>query len=211
MSYPDELLPKSNYKECIDTNDLVSYACCLIRRSLKTQEETFDNIGQIRIDAVCEAGREDELYGLSHNVFGIFTEDHLKYRVPHQINPYWDLKTILTDSLSENDYKITDSSVALFVSIPDIHDKIFPHKQIIKNKQTEITVSGRCLVIHKPNVYNYWHFELHFQDYEGNPVKKSDSGWKIDAAKNFIKNVLVEFISDKSPTGNIFPKEIYER
>ena len=211
MTYPDALLPKSSYKKCIDANDLVLHACYLIRRSLKTQEETLDNIGQVRIDAICEIGNDEALYGLSHNVLGVFTKEHLKYSVHHKINIEWVCSVEDIEPLSNDRFGIFDSFVPLYVSIPSIHNRKFPHRRVIKNKSTDTSVDGSCLVVHKPNLYNYWHFELQFLDCENNPIKKSGATWRVDAAKNFIKNILLEFVSVEAPVDSNIPSEIYKK
>ncbi len=211
MTYPDELLPKSSYKKCINANDLVLHTCYLIRRSLKIQEETLDNIGQVRIDAICEIGNDEALYGLSHNVLGVFTKEHLKYSVHHKINIEWVCSVEDIEPLSNDRFEIFDSFVPLYVSIPSIHNREFPHRRVIKNKLTDTSVDGYCLVVHKPNLYNYWHFELQFLDYENNPIKKSGATWRVDAAKNFIKNILLEFVSIEAPVDSSIPSEIYKK
>ncbi len=194
MIYPCELLPKENYT-IIKTENLPDN-CCLIRRSLKDKDYTFDNMGEVRIDAICNTEDEHDMYGLSNNLLSIFKRHHINYRVltdEHKNNAYWN-EGDSTPAIVNIKFEYLQNNPPIFFKVNELHDKDFPYEPPLKNKNnTNKTnkIIGKCKVIHKPTKCNYWHFELNFFDVNETLIKKTSSVWKIEAAKFFIKTYLI--------------------
>ncbi len=192
MEYPTELLPKANYK-IIKTEELDKKQF-LIRRSLVDGNNTFNTLGIVRSDAI--ALEPKDLYGLSNSLFGIFIEKHLQYKQKGASLDKW-LPGNPVPLPHEIDFGLFDDAVPIYFKIIELHKSVFPYEKSEKNNQKTKELRGACLVVHKPVVANYWHFELSFIEENGSDIRRKDGTWREKAAYSFINLTLKIFALKK--------------
>lgn len=206
MDYPKELLPKSNYK-LISTDEL-NNNFSLIRKSKKSKKDSIDNIGDVRLDAICEEEREREVFGLSFNLFGIYKIEHIKITIENRgYHDYWNPEQEPL-SIDEISFSLDNEAFPIFFLILNLHNIDFPYEKTIKNKHTE-SLTGTCRIEHKPTKCNFWHFELSIYSSENNYIKYNSSLWKKKISKYILKSILKIDASTKTPKTIILDKFVY--
>lgn len=207
MDYPKELLPQSNYK-FINTDELEDESS-LIRKSKKNKKDSIDNIGDVRLDAICEENKEREIFGLSFNLFGIYTIEHLRIIVENKdYHEYWKPKQEIL-SINEILFSLDEEAYPIFFSIINIHNIEFPYEKAINNKYTE-SLLATCKIEHKPTKCNYWHFELSIYSSEKNYIIYSSSAWKKRVSKYILKSILKIVASTKIPVTINIDEALYK-
>ncbi len=203
LSYPDILLAKENYIEKINTDSLDKNSN-LVRRSLVSKEETFDNVGDISINALFKTGNEKDFYEWSTNLLGLYTIEHLNFIVKEDDNYN---KNCRLKSITEvQNYEYNVNAIPIFIKLYLLHKSVFPYTK--ENEQYE----GIIYIEHEPLLCNYWHFQVKINDEENNKIKnKNSSTWKTQAAKYFCNTRLKKYcktspIPEPAP---VIDKELY--
>jgi hypothetical protein len=211
IKYPFCIIPKSKYKREIHLLELMpTHSIGFVRRSKKNHEETFDENGILREDAILP----DEIHGFSMNMLGgKFKSTHIKFRVKKPASEHWtgeQIRFLKYYSCIE----ILNPAVPIFFLLADIQEEPFPYEIDIKsskakeltNKKAEEIIDklGRkplinnnklilrgCLKIkHTPNKLNYWHAEIWIYDIEDKPIPKTKSEWTKSAAEYALNDVI---------------------
>ncbi|MBI2269016.1 MAG: hypothetical protein HYU69_01520 [Bacteroidetes bacterium] len=196
MLYPDELLPKPHYKG-IDSDKLTPKSF-LLRKSLNPPDPYNE---EIRVDEIFDKGKE--LFGLSENLFGIYTLEHLKYVASKDKEKNYHSPWQVGDSVIKAEaviFTIEENPAPIFFPVIAIHNVPFPIEKKISvqgnaNPQTK-KISGRIYVQHSPSKCNFWHFELRITEPDNNGEKEikrnstNTGDWRDEAAKSFLKFTL---------------------
>ncbi|SKC73587.1 hypothetical protein [Ohtaekwangia koreensis] len=184
MSYPQELLPKYNYKSNIEVERLLLShpSASLLRKSADGAD-----LSDLKVRDVFP--NRGSLYGFSTYFFGEFLNDHIKYKT--KTRTYWKEGDAC---LKSKDVKYTNESslvFPLYFKLKDCHELKIPLKKT-ENKLTQ-TVMSTLLVKHRPMLDNYWHFEF---------VVFDESGTEIDSSnlKEYHKKSALEFVEDQIMT-----------
>ena len=175
----------------------------IVRRSLKKTEDYLDSLGEVRIDALVNVF--EELYGLSSSLLGTFLPEHAKLFVDGKNQPYWRPGSQVPKSQRVK-FSVVDCPVVFFC-VQDLDNTVFPLEKTLRKGVQEFT--GTCRLIHRPTIFNFWHFELAILGENQEEIKKSDSKWKIQAAEFIIKSFLKINAMTQTPVFAKIPKGCY--
>jgi hypothetical protein len=172
--YPKKLLPKKNYK-LIEFDDLMSFNIIIVRRSLKdTKEETFDDFGFLRDDAMINK----DIPRMSMNVLGgFFDVADIKFIQKKPASDDWEIgsKPPLVKNFKDC-IEVYKNPIPIFFLLVDIHNIPFPYQKDKKTLPPGLSVdledtkkrallNGIVKILHKPTLSNFWHIEFHlFED-----------------------------------------------
>jgi hypothetical protein len=203
ITYPYPIAPKSKYKNFFDLDTLHSQDNIkIVRRSEKTEQESFDEFNTLREDAL--VGSKRKIVGLSMNILGsLFSYLHIKFNLKSRAIETWNKDK---DSFIILKYlwyieKVEGDNCPIYFSLNDIHKMVFPYYQkkedgkklqkclkglseeeIKKVKEDNLKeCNGYSVVLHKPNKLNYWHIEFHICDSDGNFVEEKRFNSKISS------------------------------
>jgi len=207
MEYPEELLPQHNYK-VIETKDL-NPEHSILRKSLRSKTESLDNLGDVRIDAIFE--KEKEVFGLSINLFGIFTCEYLKIIVINtKFHEDWNPGDKIP-IIDEIEFTIDENAFPLFFKIKDLHNKSIPYKKNLPKIKGIKNFEGFCCIDHKPTKCNFWHFELsvYDSDLKQTYINASKKTWQKEIAHFLSKSILKMHVSIDVPEKIKISKSCY--
>lgn len=204
-AYPDNLLPKKQYKLRIPTSDVSSHF--LIRKSLG---DIYDSDGEILIDSVLRSARES--FGLSCNLFSNYEVSHLAYRCTDGIlDENWDGNADC--QVGDNQFIKIHPEEPLFFSVAKLHERRVPYQKPGKPERgkppVNVDFEATCELVHKPTICNYWHFEVHFKDAEEKFIRYSGSEWQKKLAEFLPKSFFLKAIQAEIPPQNTLSKDAY--
>jgi hypothetical protein len=177
--YPLSIIPRKKFISKFIIDDLLKGSVgeyYIVRRSGKSFEETFDEYGQVREDAIIETlkgvpGNSMNLLGMSFN-----SKKHLGYVQNGESGKYWDKKN--DKSLWYKHIRkvtFTKNTIPIYYNIRDIQNFKIPYKRkedsdfkkLIKGLRNPPLVTGGygactgiCYIAHLPAKLNYWHVEF---------------------------------------------------
>lgn len=182
IGYPTIILPKSNYIDNINIDQISKQGkFLLVRRSEKPQNETFDELGLVREDAISLR----EIPGMSMNlIVGIFRPSHISFNAKKPASNNWGRETLFLwlKYIWYVEYK--NPATPIFYELKSLHKKTFPYykpnntdfkklceaiKLTPKIEGAKAKVEAESSIDHKPNKLNYWHIEFNI-----NPIKGKD-------------------------------------
>lgn len=235
-TYPKEIIPSSNYVQdfAIDSLVALGHNYCIVRRSNKSADDTFDDFGQVREDAILESLRR--VHGNSMNLLGYFKTKYICYNQPNEAGKNW---VKATDTNLWETYRshlsFIRKSTPIFYNLKDLHRKPIPYKRplstdkefkkFIENLPIKAKVEGGVAfcdgishIVHVPTRLNYWHIEFQIQDIQGKPLKKTknetlsvdeimdidNQHWQDQLAYKAFIEILVT--KAKQSIGTIFPE-----
>jgi len=206
MPYPEQLLPKVEYREEISVDELIGTSpdsYYLIRLS----KVAIQDPNNIKIREICDPTKD--FIGLSTNLLGIFELLHLPLRPLSRPRPdYW-IKSDGSISAASISYDEIAERNPIFIKINQLHDQHLPATKHIG--QNSITISLKVHIKHKPTKPNYWHFEARVF---GEDMQEFDRDRLPDWVKNPIKKLLEIDICHKASglppaTFAIIPNQLY--
>jgi hypothetical protein len=204
--YPFIIIPKVSYIFPINIDELSqSGDFVIVRRSNKTEDKTFDEIGYLREDALIS--KIDQFPNLSMNILGgKFKTKHIKYKAKIGIaTERWNEKERVLLIDYRDKWETWSNAIPIYFSLNDIHNIEFPYLRDSNDKETKklkeifsfleqgikTRFIGKTFVEHEPIKLNYWHVELKLKDVRGDNIEKTDSAWKKTAAENALKDILL--------------------
>ena len=164
MSYPNKLLPKRYFK-LLESDKLKDKNLLLIRST--PDKDILDNLGQIKTKAI--ASPTSNIIGYSINLLGVFRIKHSKIEINKVV------RSLYTSNWSppqdflrpkKNENRIIKEKGFFTLKFEKIHNYPYP----ITHPNTGISYNFLCKLEHKPTKSNYWHFELHWFDENGERV-----------------------------------------
>jgi hypothetical protein len=199
--YPFIIIPKVSYIFPINIDGLN----VIVRRSNKTEDKTFDEIGYLREDALIS--KIDQFPNLSMNILGgKFETKHIRYKAKIGIaTERWNEKERVLLIDYKDKWETWSNAIPIYFLLNDIHNIEFPYLRNSKDEETKklrkafsfleqgdkTRFFGKTFVEHEPIKLNYWHVELKLKDIRGDNIKKTDSAWKKMAAENALKDILL--------------------
>jgi hypothetical protein len=200
QEYPLALLPSKNFALKIElpASNLDSWH--LIRRSLVSEEETTNDLGSVRSHAFIEPEKEHRFFGLSCNLLGIFVPQNLIYILNNKEKGggYWIDKNKIID-VKDVEYNTALNSCPIYLQVSKIHLQPFQYEKPKANNKTLEEFTGTCKATHAPLEANYWHFEIHVLEKDGNRISSSSGKWKLEAVRHFLESYLKRHLTVKIP------------
>ena len=223
--YPFRIIPKENYIFPINIDGLnQSGEYVIVRRSNKSEDKTFDEMGYLREDALIS--RIDQFPNLSMNILGgRFQTKHIRYKAKMGIaTKKWVEKERVLLLDYKDEWVTWSDAIPIYFTLKDIHNIEFPYLRDSKDKETkklkeifsfleqdnDTKFTGKTYIEHEPIKLNYWHIELKLKDIRGENIKKTDSKWREMAAKNALTDIVL--IKGRAEIGKneIIPNMFYE-
>ncbi|HKC69730.1 MAG TPA: hypothetical protein VKG26_15940 [Bacteroidia bacterium] len=205
IAYPFKILPSKKYKQEITIDDIFNSELdfLITRRSEKKPEDTFDEFGEVRVDALIDSLRE--IPGFSMNLLGgKFKPRHIAFNPKSPASKPWDKDNDKYLWMKFIKYAVfLKPTTPIYYNIKDVHRQEFPFRRLedanykklvanMANKPIVIDKKASCtgisLIKHAPNKLNYWHIEFHLNDGltpEDDTVKKVKN--KMLAAEDLAK------------------------
>ena len=187
QEYPAILLPRQEYRSSIDFSKYGS-GLCLIRRSRVPKEDITNDLGTVRTHAIINPDEAHLFFSLSLNLFGLFNETHLVFKLGgDSARKRW-IKGGSSPQ-TQIDFSVEENSTPIYLEIDKIQKQPFTLKKgNHKGKITQCT--GESRVEHAPLEANYWHLEFRVADETGVDVKSSHSNLKVENAVHFVESYL---------------------
>lgn len=223
--YPVSILPKLNYVSLIDIQSLLdNQTVYIIRRSDKSEEDTFNELGQLRDDVLLPK----DIPFLSLNILGgSFRPEHSKFRLLKNGRLRWSGGTFISILDYLNEYTKLDEYSLIYINANGVDRQSVPYAQPSNpelKKEVEkfegfvvkptiidgsFEFQGYTRLLHDPVCLNYWHLELNVLDFKGVAIKPRNSKY----IENFCKTVISHIISANSfstlPEIKEIPKSVY--
>lgn len=236
LDYPNYILPKTNYKPLMNVDGLVkSQPTCLVRRSDKSLEDTFNKLGDyytLKEGVIIHS----DIPNLSLNLLGgLFEVQHIKYKTNHAdlSSKRWDGTSPIYLADYVNSYIKVENYCAVYIDANNVHDVNVPYKRPVDKELTNLlkafnkdrgfeeeelkkvkndyVLEGKTEVAHDPTNLNYWHVEFKISDYKGDTVHKGKPNW----IKAYCKQVLNDLISANAypvaPSSENIPSSFYHK
>ncbi len=209
--YPASILPKLNYVPLINIQSLLDkQTVYIIRRSDKSEEDTFNELGLLRNDALTPK----DIPFLSLNILGgRFMPEHSKFRILNEGIKKWNNRKYISLLDHLKDFEILKNYCLVYINangvdgqeIPyflqqsnkDIRrevDKFFQHVEKPNLSDGKYELKALSRLIHDPVKLNYWHMELNIFDYQGSSMKYKGSSYQ----KVLFQQVISDIISVNS-------------
>jgi len=219
--YPAILLPKLNY-HLIDISVLNKVSgILLIRRSEKDSlEETFDELGNVRTDALTKGGSGSKFKHYSINLIGGgFIITHLNLRQIEEGQQNWVEGASVEDYLNKF-ITLPNPSIPIYFLLQDLHNVPIPYtttdkEEIEKYRELfeafneeplkQVEVKGTCTIKHVPTNLNFWHVQLETEDSIGKPAKLTTPKEDNESKRHSISRYLIEDVIKASAKPNYNP------
>jgi len=208
LDYPNSILPKTSYKPIINIDALIkNQSVCLIRRSDKIFEDTFNQLGgeyTLKEDVISYS----DVPNLSINLLGgLFEDKHIKYKasLKEPAGKKWDGMTEINLAEHVNGYVVVENFCAIYIHANNIHDITVPYKRPIDKEldkffkafeiepikeENNYILDGKTKVIHDPINLNYWHVEFKILNFEQGEIKDTKATWKKEYSKQVLKDII---------------------
>lgn len=151
MNYPIEILPNENYK-LIDC-DLSNYH--LIRYTNSSVKSDYYNEETKIISSKAISDPSTNMYDLSCSLYDVFTIKHIHIQILNkEYFQYCSPKTIVPVPEFETDFTFNGFRGRWFVLISEIDG------QVATYNRENTTLNAKCVVLHTPMRWNYWHYSI---------------------------------------------------
>lgn len=227
--YPTAIIPKRNYINPIDIDALHSSneSYVTVRRSAKTEDETFNELHKLKEHAI--VANDKKILGLSMNLLGgKFEVEHIKFRTKNAGSESWKTgEPVYFFQKHKNDFEVLEEVLPpIFLYLKDIHEVRFPYRkqydketakickalsigiEIDENDSSKIILVGQSKVKHTPTNLNYWHIEFSLVDAEKKEIRRSDSKWQESATLAALQ-ILTAKAKKNIETPACIPKSVY--
>lgn len=186
MSYPSELLPKSNYKKII-TEELPQDSV-IIRTT--DEKVVLDELEKIPEKYIVKSGSEKQVFDLSVNLYGVYRLEYIKIQPikGSGLDNEWKEGDFCLTEVEQDKFEVQENKEAIFFLVFDIHNTEIPYKKEINGQTSDF--EAICKVIHKPTVGNFWHFEVSYNEESGNIIQYGGSSWQKRLRSSIIRSFL---------------------
>jgi hypothetical protein len=225
--FPVSILPKLNYVSIIDIQSLLNgQTVYILRRSDKSFNDTFNDLGKLREDAITPK----EIPFLSLNMLGgLFKPEHTKFKVLNNGMSRWKNNDYISIIDFLNDFTRIDNYCIVYIEANGIDSQSIPYDQTAtKDLTKEINrffehidkpiisdgsykLEGKTKLLHDPINLNYWHLELNILDYKQNPIKYKSSKYIEDFCKKVINDIICANSFSSVTDIPEIPKNIYRK
>jgi hypothetical protein len=181
----------------------------IIRRSDKSEEDTFNELGLLRNDALIPK----DVPFLSLNILGgFFKPEHSKYRFINEGVKKWRNREYISFFDHLKNFEILKDYCLVYINANGVDrqeipyflqsnkdlkrevDKFFQHVEKPKLNEGKYEFKALSRLIHDPVKLNYWHMELNIFDFQGSPMEYKGSSYQ----KTLFKQVISDIISANS-------------
>ncbi len=190
--------------------------CCIVRRSELRFDETFNELGLLRPDAITP----EQTPGLSLNLLGgLFKISDLKYVQEGEGRKPWQPATQVYFIDHVENFRVVQPITPIYFLLSEVHDQTFPYYKPTTDKsakslfatlnlnppivENKYKLYGKTEVKHAPNNLNYWHVEIILKDIESKESKGVTSSTKKSIAEEAFEHVIS--ISGLPSIRNILP------
>lgn len=225
--FPISILPRFNYVSVIDIQSLLNgQTVYILRRSDKSFSDTFNDLGNLREDAITPK----EIPFLSLNLLGgLFKTDHTRFKVLNNGMNKWKNNVFISIIDFLNDFTQIDNYCIVYIEANGIDSQRIPYIQTkTKDLTKEINrffeyiekpiisdgaykLEGETKLLHDPINLNYWHLELNVLDYQRNPIKYKSSKYIEDFCKKVIADIICANSFSNIMDIPVIPKNIYKK
>jgi hypothetical protein len=224
--FPVSILPKFNYVSVIDIQSLLNgQTVYVLRRSLKSFNDTFNDLGKLREDAVTTK----EIPFLSLNLLGgLFKPEHTRIRVLNNGVNRWKNNDFISIIDFLNDFTHIDNYSIVYIEANGVDGQTIPYTQTENKDLTKeinrffeyidkpiisdgsYTLEGVTKLLHDPINLNYWHLELNILDFKRNPIKHRSSRYIEDICKKILTDIICANSFSNVKDIPEIPKNIYK-
>lgn len=225
--FPVSILPKINYVSVLDLQSLLhDQTVYIVRRSDKSYNDTFNDLGKLREDAITPK----EIPFLSLNMLGgLFKPEHIRFRVLNNGSNPWNNNDFISIFDFLNDFTLVDNYCIVYIEANGIDSQSIPYLQpATKDLTKEINIffqhvdkpiisdgsyklEGETKLLHDPINLNYWHLELNILDYKQNPIKYKSSRYIEAFCKKVIDDIICANSFSKLTIIPEIPKNFYRQ
>jgi hypothetical protein len=198
MQYPIEILPRRDFKNDIDINNLLNECpeSYLIRIA---SLPTLSDPNNIKSREICAATQD--FVNMSSNLLGKFKLEYLIFKPVNRPKQDDWLKSDGTITPSDIQYQEVNNYPPIFIKLSLLHNRSLPTVKHI-NKGTQ-SIDFSISVFHRPKKPNYWHLELFITDELGNELDRSKLPPYVNRGiKTFLEFDIQQKVSGIAP--NIF-------
>jgi hypothetical protein len=226
VQFPISILPKASYVLTIDFPSLIeNQEVFILRRSDRPKEETFNELGLLRVDVL----KPKEIPFLSLNLLGgDFISEYSRFRIFGKGMERWpgDIDISLEDY--PGCFNVIEQICNIFLNANGLHGQKIQYQQPQTKDLTKqvdeffkgagkipvpqegvFEFEGLVNLVHDPTNLNYWHLEYNLFDYKGIPFKKVSSTYTENFCKTVISNIICANSSSEAPEIKGIPKEFY--
>lgn len=204
--YPVSILPKLNYVSLIDIQSLLDkQTVYIIRRSDKSEEDTFNELGLLRDDALIPK----DVPLLSLNILGgCFKPEHSKYRFLNEGIIKWKNREYISFFDNLKNFEILKDYCLVYINANGVDgqeipyflqfnkdlkrevDKFFQHVEKPELNEGKYEFKALSRLIHDPVKLNYWHMELNIFDYQGSSMEYKGSAYQKVLFKQVVSDII---------------------
>ncbi len=210
MEYPQDLLPKNNYKIIQET--LNGYS--LIRKS--PPGEIFDpSTKMIKNEFLVPSNFHNRHFlNWSCNLYGPFKTEYFKYRIiSNGLNEYWseDRAKEPESPVYNDDFKIDEDFGSYFLSISKILFNLKIPYDKYRDGQTDKGLKAVPHLVHCPTLANFWHFEIRWKDNDDKIIAPGKKSAWVKSIYNSVKNAIRQFCKRKPHRSTLteVPENLY--
>jgi|GEM_PF-3823523 len=224
--FPVSILPKFHYVSLIDIQLLLNgQTVYIIRRSDKSFNDTFNDLGKLREDALTPK----EIPFLSLNMLGgLFKPEHTKLKVLNSGMNRWKNNDFISIIDFLNDFTKVNNYCIVYIEANGIDGQGVPYSQTsTKDLKREIDLffkhldkpvilenkyklEGETKLIHDPINLNYWHLELNLLDYKKEPIRYKSSKYIEEFCKKVISDIVCANSHSSLTEIPQIPKNVYK-
>lgn len=225
--FPVSILPKLNYVSLIDIQSLLDkQTVYIIRRSDKSSEDTFNELGKLRDDAL----QPREIPFLSLNLLGgYFKPEDSKFKILKKGIVRWEGREFISIIDFLHDYEKLNNYCLIYIEANGVNGQIIPYRQpsykdldievekffkhVDKPKITNGSYEFKAVsnIVHDPVILNYWHMELRLLNYQDSPIEYKSSAWLKALCNQVISNIISANSFKEIPNYQEIPREFFQK
>ena len=198
MNYPEQLLPRQNFKQI--TANLSGYFLC---RKVLDKTLIQEPLPAILPEELLGIATPNDCFDYSTNLPGVFELDHNKIEfVGDQkayFRNYWDWISEVTTPFYRQDFIINENTGWFFLTIDKINGLTIPFN---RKSQLPLNETATAVVVHTSSNSNFWHFSIKWIDANGY-ISTTNSKWKNHIVATvralFSELVLLEYPGQQIP------------
>jgi hypothetical protein len=161
MNFPIEILPKESYK-IIDC-DLSKHYLVRFTNTNDASDLINPETGLVKHEHICSP--RDHVVDLSTNLLGVFELSFIQIRLTEEgrgeYNFYCAPNEEVDTPLFERDFVIDSNRLFWVLQIGKVHNTLVDYTK------SNLPFKAKCIVIHTPMKWNYWHFSIRWKTEEG--------------------------------------------
>lgn len=205
MEYPVELLPNPAYKT-IDC-DLSNRYLLRFIPTANLSEILDKETGTIKLDCVCSPSAR--VSDLSMSLLGVYQVKHIFIQLTDEGADKYNSECAPDDAVEipfyERHYRLNHDRHFWYIQHVHLANKIFEFQS------SNETLRAKCLVLHTPMCWNFWHFSLRWELEDG-LLEDLDQKQRDKLARKLghaVKSMIVKFASIEEPQHEPLPRNCY--